>query len=147
MFERQIKSWEKPNRIVYRIPLLLLVSTYLFCNKSIFAFSVGENENFPKKIFTWSVEYGAAGDALLPIGDERILVGRRRALLQRGLPAAVRIHGIETLRLGGESLTSLAGAQPDHLVFRSDVQSVLHGDDTGYVHERVGTGETKQKTR
>ena len=61
---------------------------------------------------------------LLPMGDVRIVVGRRRTLAQLRLPPALRIHGIETLRPAGESLASLTG-QSDHLVFRSNVQRVV----------------------
>ena len=61
----------------------------------------------------------------MPIRDEWILVGRRRTLLENRLPAAIRIHGIEALRLGSEASAALASAQPDHFVLRSDVKGVL----------------------
>ncbi len=61
---------------------------------------------------------------LPPTGHVRIVVGRRRTLSQLRLPSAVRIHGIETLRLVGESLALLTG-QSDHLVLRSNVQRAL----------------------
>ena len=99
-------------------------------------------------LFTWSIEYWTAGDTLLPIGDERILVGRWCTLFKDRLPSAIWIHGIETLRLGGESFTSLAGSQSDHLIFRSDVKSVLHRrQDTGYHFQRRKRNQMKQKKK
>ena len=74
--------------------------------------------------FTGCVEDGAAGDALLPVGDERIFVGRRSALLLHRVPSAVRIHGVQALRFGVEATATLR-RKPDQLVGGADVQRIL----------------------
>lgn len=74
---------------------------------------------------TWSIKDWAAGDALLPVRNERIFVGWRSAFLLDAVPAAVRIHWIQTLSLGRKTAAALASSKSDQFNLCTDVQGIL----------------------
>ena len=76
-------------------------------------------------LITWSIKDRAAGDALLPIRNERIFVGWWSAFLLDALPAAVRIHWIQTLRFRCETATALASSESNQFNLCTDVQGIL----------------------